>query len=145
MPFMGKTLKRRLTAGILLVGGVALVLTGLWFVTANANLLRHAERAPGEVVDIVEERGARGAKLYYPVVRYRPRQQDASITFKATPGLVWASPFDVGERVTVAYKEGDPEDAMIVSFWMLWFMPVILMVFGAGCLFAGRQTLAKTE
>lgn len=145
MPLIGRTLKRRLTAAILLVGGMALVPTGLWFVTVNVNFLRHAETAPGTVTDIVEKRGARGTNFYYPVVRYRPRQLGPSIKFKATPGLVWASPFDVGERVTVAYDEGDPGDAKIVSFWMLWYMPAILMAFGAGCLFAGRQTLAKTE
>lgn len=144
MPLSGKLLKNRLTAAFLLIGGVALILAGAWFVIINANFIRHAERAPGTVIDVVSERGARGAKLYHPIVRYRPRQQGNSVTFKANPGLLWSSPFDIGDRVTVAYNEDDPEDAKIVSFWMLWLLPITLIVFGAGCLLGGRETLAKT-
>ncbi len=145
MPLIGKNLKRRLTAGFLLVGGLALVLTGLWFVIVNADFLRHADTAPGTVINIVEKRGVRGTKLYHPIVRFRPRHDGTGITFEATPGFTWVSPFDVGDRVKVAYNEDDPEDAKIVSFWTLWFLPAVLVLFGAGCLFAGRQTLMKTE
>ena len=81
--------------------------------------------------------------MYYPLVRYRPPPDGASITFKAKPGM-WPSPFDVDDRVTVAYNEHDPEDAKIVSFWTLWFLPATLILFGAACLIGGRQTLAKS-
>jgi hypothetical protein len=145
MPLMGRRLKGRLAAAVLLVGGVALVLTGAWFGIANAHFIRHAARAPGTVIDIVGGRGARGSKMYYPVVRYRPRRDGAGIVFTAKPGLTWSSPFDVGERVTVAYNERDPKDAKIVSFWTLWLMPASLMLVGLGSLFAGRRTLAKAE
>jgi len=142
MPLIGRKLKDRLSATVLLVGGLALVLGGVWLVIGNAGFLRHGARAPGTVIDIVGERGVRGT-MYYPVVRYQPRRSGASVTFKAKPGLTWASPFDVGERVTVAYDEGDPQDAKIVSFWTLWLMPASLVLLGAGCLFAGRHTLRK--
>jgi len=135
-------LKDRLSAAVLLVGGAALVLAGAWFGIGNVNFIQDAARAPGTVIDIVGERGVRGT-MYYPVVRYRPRRDGASVTFKAKPGLLWGSPFDVGERVTVAYDEGDPRDAKVVSFWTLWLMPACLILLGMGCLFAGRHTLAK--
>jgi hypothetical protein len=142
MPFVARKLKDRLTAAVLLACGLALVFGGVWLVIGNANFIRHAERAPGTVIKVVGERGVRGT-MYYPVVRYRPRRDGASVAFKAKPGLLWASPFDVGERVTVAYDEADPQDAKIVSFWTLWLMPASLMLFGAGCLLAGRHTLRK--
>lgn len=119
-----------------------MIFAGAWLVIGNANFIRHAARAPGTVINVVGERGVRGT-MYYPVVRYQPRRSGASVTFKAKPGLMWASPFDVGERVTVAYDQGDPQDAKIVSFWTLWLMPASLMLLGAGSLFAGRHTLAK--
>jgi hypothetical protein len=144
MPLSGRLLKNRLTAAFLLIGGVVLILAGAWIAIINANFTRHAEKAPGTVINVVGERGARGATLYHPVVRYRPRQQDNSVTFKANPGMLWSSPFDVDDPVTVAYNEDDPEDAKIVSFWMLWLLPITLILFGAGCLLAGWKTLAKT-
>lgn len=142
MPLIGRKLKDRLSAAVLLVGGAAMVFGGMWLVIGNAGFLRHAARAPGTVIDVVGERGVRG-RMYYPVVRYRTRRDGAGVTFKAKPGLMWASPFDVGERVTVAYDEGDPRDAKIVSFWTLWLMPASLVLLGAACLFAGWHTLRK--
>lgn len=143
MPLIGRTLKSRLSAAVLLVGGVALCLTGIWITVANVDFLRHSKRAPGVVVEIVGERGAKGTKLYHPVVRYHPPAEGANVMFKAEPGM-WPSLFDVGDGVTVAYREDDPEDAKIVSFWMLWFLPATIISFGVGCLIGGRHTLVKS-
>ena len=98
--------------------------------------------APGTVIEVVGERGAKGTKLYHPLVRYEPAPGGASVTFKAEPGM-WPSPFDVGDAVTVAYDQDDPSDANIVSFWTLWMLPLTLLAFGLGCLIAGRHTLIK--
>lgn len=112
---------------------------GAGFTFVNANFLRNSARAEGLVIEVVGKRGARGMMLYYPVVRFRPAERDASVIFKARPGL-WPSPFDVGDRVTVAYDARDPDRAKIVSFWMLWFLPGAMMMLGLGCLFAARHT-----
>ena len=143
MAFFSKSLKQRLTGAFLLVGGVSLIIAGVWIFVATTQFARHSERVPGLVMEVVGERGARGSKLYYPIVRYRPHDRGSSVVFKAKPGL-WPSPFSVGDNVTVAYKEDDPDDAKIVSFWTLWFLPGVLVVFGLACLLAGRQTLRKS-
>lgn len=135
-------LLKRLTGYFLLAGGLAMVGAGIWFAVDHARFLQRTDRAPGAVVEIVAERGARGMTLYHPVVRYRPADRGDAVVFKAKPGL-WPSPFAVGDRVTVAYDRDDPDDAMIVSFWMLWFLPLAMALLGAGCLFAGRDTLRK--
>ncbi|NNE82975.1 MAG: DUF3592 domain-containing protein [Alphaproteobacteria bacterium] len=144
MAIFSKSLKQRFTGAFLLVGGVGLMIAGIWILFSTLEFVRYSERAPGLVMEIVGERGARGSKLYYPIVRYRSLDQGASVVFKAKPGL-WPSPFSVGDNVTVAYKDDNPDDAKIVSFWTLWFLPGVLIVFGLACLFAGRQTLTKSS
>ena len=137
-----KNTVKRLNAGILVIGGLALICVGVWFGVANFRFVQEAQRAPGEVVKIVAERGARGMKLYHPVVRFQAAGGGTDILFKAKPGL-WPSPFDAGDEVEVAYDPDDPEGARIVSFWMLWFLPGISILSGLACLFAGRDTYRK--
>lgn len=43
----------------------------------------------------------------------------------------------------MAYDPDDPDDARIVSFWMLWFLPGVMILFGLACLYAGRHTMTK--
>ena len=73
------------------------------------------------------------------MVRFQPLGRSTGIVFRAKPGL-WPSPFDTGDRVVVAY---DPDDVRIVSFWMLWFLPGVTILFGLGCLLAARDTMKK--
>lgn len=128
--------------GFLLIGGAALVITGLWIGISNLGFLYQAKRAPGIVSEIVGERSVRGTILYRPVVRFQPDGNGGHIVFKAKPGL-WPSPFDTGDRVVVAYAEDNPDNAKIVSFWMLWFLPGVTALFGWACLFAGRSIMRK--
>lgn len=141
MPLPKNTLKR-LSAAFLTVGGVALFVAGLWFGISDFTFLRKADRAPGVVIEIVGKRGARGAMLYYPVVRFRPSGASTGIVFMAKPGL-WPSPFDTGDRVVIAYHPNDPDDAKIVSFWMLWFLPGVMILSGMACFWAARDTFKK--
>ena len=140
MPFSRKSLNL-LSAAFLLIGGLALIVTGAWFAIDNARFIDGAHRAHGIVEDVVGRRGARGQMLYYPVVRYRPAGGD-EIVFTAKSGL-WPSPFNVGDPVTVAYQPTGSDNAKIVSFWMLWFLPGAVLIFGIGGVFAGWHTLKK--
>lgn len=119
-----------------------MALAGMWFTYAHYDFLQQSERSPGTVVEIISERGARGMPLLYPVVEFFPEDRDEEIVFRARPGL-WPSPYEVGDHVLVAYDSIDPADAKIVSFWMLWFLPVVMMLFGGACVFAGWHTLRE--
>lgn len=134
--------QKRLTGFFLVLGGLAMVVGGIWFGAAHFNFVRAAERASGVVTKIVGKRGARGMTLYHPVVRFRPAEGVDEFVFTAKPGL-WPSPFAVGDEVTVAYDPDAPEQAMIVSFWTLWFLPAAMAALGLACVFAGRDTLKK--
>lgn len=117
---------------------------GAWFGVTSFDFTRHAERAPGVVTQIVGKRSARGMTLYYPMVRFRPAGHGDEIEFEAGPGL-WPSPFAVGDAVTVAYDRGTHENAEILSFWTLWFLPAATAALGVGCVFAGRDSLRKAQ
>jgi hypothetical protein len=133
---------KRLNAAVLVAGGAMLLFLGIWWGWFNADFIRDAERAPGEVVELIARRSAKGMTLYYPVVRYRPGADAAPVDFTARPGL-WPSPFEVGDGVSVAYRPGAPAEAMIVSFWMLWFLPAASILLGLACLYAGRDVARK--
>ena len=47
--------------------------------------------------------------------------------------------------VEVAYDREDPKQAKIVSFWTVWFVPLVLALFGVACLFAGTHTVRQNK
>lgn len=126
-------------ASFLVLGGATLLFTGMWFVMDSARFLDGAERTTGKVVDIATKRGSRGMNLHHPVIRYQPAETSTVVEFTARPGL-WPSPYRKGDLVEVAYHASSPQDARVVSFWMLWFLPVVTILFGVCCLFAGWHT-----
>lgn len=139
MALLTQAHRDRLSAVVLLVGGIGLGIGGIYFVVVHVAFLDRARRGPGRVVAISKERGVRGMPLHFAIVRHRPDGSPAPLEFKAKPGL-WPSPFSVGEEVVVAYDPAHPEDAKIVSFWTLWFLPGAMVALGVGCVIAGRST-----
>jgi len=117
-----------------------MALAGAWFVDAHFSFLRQSDRSQGTVIEMISERGARGMTLLYPLVQFWPENADEQIVFRAQPGL-WPSPFATGDVVTVAYNPDQPVDAKIISFWTLWFLPAVMILFGGACIFGGRHTL----
>jgi hypothetical protein len=142
VPVLTQTRRDRLSAAVLVVGGLALGLGGAGFILAHLAFLGGAAHARGEVVAIARERGVRGMPLHFAIVRYRPAGSREPLEFKAKPGL-WPSPFSVGDVVVVAYDPADLADAKIVSFWTLWFLPAAMVLLGVVCVGAGRLTWTK--
>ncbi len=128
----------RLQAAVLLVGGIGLLGATLWVTATSMAALDAPARAEGRVVAIERRRAVKGGSLYTPVVRYAPAGGD-TVEFEA-PSFPWPSPFAVGDPVVVAYDPARPEDAAVVSFWTLWFLPLVMAGFGVGCLVAARST-----
>jgi hypothetical protein len=141
---ISEAITRQSKAAILISGGVIMALAGAWFVYVHFDFLRQSERSQGTVVEMISERGARGMSLLYPRVQFWPENAGDQIVFRARPGL-WPSPFETGDLVVVAYNPNQPADAKIVSFWTLWFLPAVMILFGGACVFAGRNTLQKSD
>ena len=72
------------------------------------------------------------ASAYYPEVEFVTRD-GRSHRFTGSSGADPPS-FQVGERVTVAYKEGDRDNATIDSFSQLFLGPLLLCGLGFGWL-----------
>lgn len=115
---------------------------GIYFTTSHIKFVHSAERTTGVIIEILSKRTAKGTKLYNPIVRYQPLEYEGSIQFTARPGL-WSWLYKVGEEVTVIYYIDNPHEAKIKSFWMLWFLPLITMLFGLMCLFVGWHSWQK--
>jgi len=126
----------------LLFGGIAMICVGAWFTISHIEFIRNSEQTSGVVVEIISKRSTKGTNLYHPIVRYRPTGYDSPIQFTAKPGL-WSWLYKIGENVIVIYYLDRPYEAKIKSFWMLWFLPLILFLFGSMCSIAGWHTLSR--
>ncbi len=127
---------------VLLLGGFVMIGVGIYFTASHVEFFRSAEQTTGVVIEILSKRTAKGTNLYHPIVRYQPLELEEPIQFTAKPGL-WSWLYKVGEEVTVVYHPNKPHEAKIKSFWMLWFLPLITMLFGLMCLLAGWHSWQK--
>jgi hypothetical protein len=129
-------LTETLKIAVLCLGGLALIGGAGYLGAENAHFKSITRTTQGIVVDEVSRRGARCARLYHAVVRFRPANESQDIEFRADPGL-WPGLFAVGEPVTVRYVAHAPTRARIDSFWIFWFLPAVMLAFGLACGAAG--------
>lgn len=116
--------------GLIMAGGLAL----------GWGSLRHvlwAERADGEVIEIRREND-----MYAPVLRFRlPGGEMQEVKDLGSGG----PDFAVGDRVTVLYMPGDPEDFRIDTFERLWFSAIFVAVFASFWLLFGTIAWALSN
>lgn len=124
----------------LLVGGLAMVLTGIWYVAEAVTFLEETERTDGTVIALERKKNAKGFDQDHPVVRFTSPETSETVEFKSRFGI-WPSPFAVSDRVEVAYDPSNLQRARINSFWTIWFLPLLLVAFGLACGVAGYHTL----
>jgi hypothetical protein len=108
--------------------GALFLVIALVLILNTRAFLATAERAPGVVIENVRHSGSKGS-TFAPRVRFTAAG-GREVVFV---GGVSSSPpsHDVGERVTVVYPPGKPEDARIESFFQLYFAPFILGLLGS--------------
>lgn len=132
--------KNRWVGAFLLIGGLAMVIGGIWYVREAVVFLDTTQKTAGTVLELKRERGVRGMRQDHPIVRFVVSETGREVIFRSKVGL-WPSPFEVGQVVEVAYHPDDPKQAEINSFWTIWLPPLGLMAFGLLCLWAGLLTL----
>jgi hypothetical protein len=134
---------RRIVIGLFVgVFGAIFTAVGGWMMYDAYRFNAAAEHAEGVVVRL-ERRESRDrgrvSHTYVPVVRFEAEGRPVTFT-----GSVGSSPpaYKEGERVSVLYTPGNPEDARIESFWEQFGFPgiflgisVILLLVGLGVLF----------
>ncbi len=136
--------KMRWAGYFLVAGGIVMAATGVWQVVESTEFLDATARAEGAIVALEREKSAKGMPVDRPIFIFTAPETGVTFPIKSRFGI-WPSPFSVGETVEVAYDPGDPAQARINSFWTIWFLPLLLALFGAACLFAGSHTLKQNK
>ena len=123
-PAVNRTISR--IAYLFLAVGLAMLAGAAYWASRVDQFVRTASRAPGTVIEL---KHPGGSSSYYPVVRYRTAAGE-EITFRSSVGSHPPS-YAVGETVEVLYRESDPNEARIRSFFALWGAPAIVASIGA--------------
>ncbi|MBI1852323.1 MAG: DUF3592 domain-containing protein [Planctomycetes bacterium] len=127
----------KLIGGIFAAFGLVFGSVGALVWKFDRDFEQDAVRAPGEVVRL--QGGGKGSK---PVVRFIAEAEDREVEIT---GRVSSSPtaYSVGERVTVMYPPGHPEDGRLVGFLEQYFLSTVFCglggvftLIGAGLLIA---------
>ena len=101
---------------------------GTYYALNSANtLVSEGIRTEGTVIDLQYRRDDEGGGTYAPVVEFFDRDGQRQVHHSSSSSNPPA--YDRGEKVTLYYKEGTPERAMIDSFTDRWMLPMILGIF----------------
>jgi len=122
----------KVTMAVFAVLGLAMLIGCGALVKSNQDFLATAQSAEGRVIDLVYQSSGEGG-AFYPMVRFRSAD-GREVTFRSRVGRNPAS-YAVGDPVMVLYDPQNPSDAMVESFFRLWFGPLMLSIVGS--LFGG--------
>lgn len=99
---------------------------GRVYVRRSLDKVRHWHRTTGVVIGY-SSRSNQGRTIHRPQIRYTSRSGD---TFQITPSLgssvKWHS---IGKVVNIVVSPQDPHDGDILSWFSLWFIPLIMLFF----------------
>lgn len=148
----GDIKKMRIIGALLLVAGVIIMAFGFDNLIRSANRHHSWLHAEGTVVRLKGRTSSgRHGSTWAPVFQFTTPNDGKLHT---VTGRVASSPpaYSVGEKVRVLYSAEAPQDAIINSFFQLYFTPIFLIIFGiiwAGigvlCRVSKSSTTAKTE
>lgn len=120
---------------LIVLAGAGMLLGAFAWHSSTRRFLAHASRAQGTVVAMLPHYSNNNSSITYsPVVRFNDGSQD--IVFRSSSSSNPPS-YNIGETVPVFYREANPYDAKIDSFFSLWGGSLILGVLGGVCLLVG--------
>ncbi|MGQ9926034.1 MAG: DUF3592 domain-containing protein [Chloroflexaceae bacterium] len=113
--------------------GLSFMVVGVYWGVQTKERKAVMVSATGKVVKMVSD----SEDLSYAVVQFRTSQEE-TISFQSQ---MRSNPpaYRVGDKVAVLYNPENPQDAVIDSFWELWFGPALVCGIGgfliliAGC------------
>lgn len=112
--------------------GTIFVIGGFLNYQNTQKFLATSDRADAIVIDLISYRDNEGTVMYRPLVQFTDNRGKEIIFSSSNASHPPA--YKVNEKVTVAYKADNSNDAKIISFMSLWFAPMMFM--GLGSLFA---------
>ncbi len=123
--------------------GVLMFLGGLYLFYDAVAFAQRAESAVGEVIN-VEQHTSRDSEgdlsiTYTPTFRYT----DATGQVREGAPSMSSSEYDygIGEQEDILYDPDDPTDVRVDSFWSLYLMAIMLVIFGV--VFGGAGYLVR--
>ncbi len=121
--------------------GLGMLFGAFLLFNGTNSFLSEATRAEGTVVDLVRSRSS-DSTTYAPVVTFM-NQQGQDIEFVSS---VSSNPpsYSIGEKVTVLYRPGEPQNAKIDGFFSLWFGVIILGALGSIFFLIGAGIIITT-
>jgi hypothetical protein len=135
---------------ILFLTGMGMLFAGVSYFTftSSRNLVEGGKIAEGTVTQLSYSISGSSSShsssgSYYPVVRF----QTASGEMIEETSRFGSNPpeFKVQDKIRVLYKESDPKDWKVDSFWDLYFLPLMFGIFGGGLLIAATITAVVTR
>jgi len=115
LPILGKVFLL-LGLGLLLVSGI--------FAATRASFLSGAGRADGTVVAL-----RHNGRSYQPVIDFTPEGGPTT----RVESVVGSNPpeYRVGDHVPMRFQPNHPEEAVIDTFWHLWFFAALFGIIGS--------------
>ena len=101
---------------------------GVWLLTSNSNLIEHGISADGIISTLVQKTDSEGGRTWYPVVEFTTnngKQFSKEMTFGSSPPA-----YNTGDAVEVLYYAGNPDSAVINSYFQMYVFPWIFIGVG---------------
>ena len=110
--------------------GAAIVSFGAayWKYSEARTFLDKSETVHGTVVENIEIKEKGITHAYRARIRYQTADGKDLTVLSSSPSF--PAEFSIGDAVDVAYPAHAPEKARIVSFWQMWFTPILAAAMG---------------
>jgi hypothetical protein len=116
-----------LTETAILIGGLALIGAGIYFLKGKMAFFNNSLQVEGVVIDIESQAGKK--TMYYPVIAFQTLDGN-DYTFVPETGTSSSFDYTKGEKVMINYSKENPQMAKIDSFKERWGLPLALLVSG---------------
>lgn len=116
---------------VLLVIGVGLLGTGVYFLKQQLEFISNSVETTGTVEELSSHR-TKGTTYYTPVVVYTIEGVEYRVSGRVSSSS--STSYEIGEVINVRYAKDDPATAELVSFWDMWGLTTVLL--GLGGLFS---------
>ncbi len=114
--------------------GAVLLIAGLLFFRQTVRFIRESERAVAEVIEVERVKDSDG-DTFRPIFRYRTLS-GREVILRPT-GSSSPSGWNVGDQANVAYSADKPEDAIVLTYFRAFALPVILLAVAMPMLVVG--------
>lgn len=122
----GRALRKlvKIICTIFIVAGIILLVAGFGWIHQKQNFLANCLETEGHVIDLSWK-----DDTAYAVFRFVDERTGEEITVVSSLGRKPLA-YSVGQEVCVLYDPLNPHNAVIKSFWNIWFTPIVLTSLG---------------